>query len=58
MEHGGWEYTALAKADDRLSLPERGVALTLAEVYAETGIVPVRVSPAPATEPGPSLSEG
>jgi len=45
MEHGGWDYTALAEADDRLPLPELGVALTLAEGYAETGIVPMRVSP-------------
>lgn len=55
---GGWDYTALAEADNRLPLPELGVALTLAEVYAETGIVPMRVSPAPAVEPDTSPSEG
>ncbi|MEJ7658623.1 MAG: Uma2 family endonuclease [Hymenobacter sp.] len=45
-EHGGWDYTVLAEAHDALAIPELGVTLTLAEVYAETGIVPMRVSPA------------
>ncbi|AMR28968.1 hypothetical protein A0257_18930 [Hymenobacter psoromatis] len=57
-EHGGWDYTVLAEADDALAIPELGVTLTLTEVYAETGIVPMRVSPAPAAETHPSLSEG
>ncbi len=47
-EHGVWGHTALTEADDALTLPELGLALTLAEVYAETGIVPMRLNDLPA----------
>ena len=41
-EHDGWDYIVLAEPHDQLSFPEFGLTLTLAEVYAETGIVPMR----------------
>ena len=44
-EHGVWSYTALAEAEDVVSIPELGLALTLAEVYEETAVVPMRVLP-------------
>lgn len=56
-EYGGWDYTVLAEADDKLVLPELGVSLTLTEVYAETGIVPMSVNAANADEAATSPGE-
>lgn len=41
-EHGVWAHTALADADDAVAIPELGLTLTLAEVYEEAGMAPVR----------------
>jgi len=41
-EHGVWAHTALAEVDDRLDIPELGLAMTLAEVYEEAGIAPMK----------------
>lgn len=46
-KYGGWDYTVLAEADDSLTIPELNIVLTLAEVYAETGIIPMRANTTP-----------
>lgn len=43
-EHGVWAHTALAEAEDALVIPELGLTLTLAEVYEEVGVAPLRVT--------------
>ena len=44
-EHGAWAHTALAKAGDALIIQELNLALALAEMYEETGVVPMRIEP-------------
>ncbi len=44
-EHGVWGHTALAEAEDALVIPELGLTMTLAEVYEETDVAPLRVAP-------------
>jgi Uma2 family endonuclease len=44
-EHGVWGHTALAEADDFITIPELNLTLTLADIYDETDIVPMRVIP-------------
>lgn len=43
-EYGAWAYTALAEAEDALSIPELGLAMTLAEVYDEAGVAPLKLN--------------
>jgi len=43
-EHGAWAHTALAEAEDALAIPELGLAMTLAEVYEEAGVVPMKLN--------------
>lgn len=50
-EHGVWGYTALAEANDVVTISEVGLTLTLAEVYEETDVAPMRVVPPAASEP-------
>lgn len=42
-EHGVWAYTALAEADDFITIPELNLTLTLADIYEETDVVPMRI---------------
>lgn len=44
-EHGVWAHTALAEVDDFITIPELNLTLTLADIYEETGVVPMRVLP-------------
>lgn len=44
-EHSEWSYTALTEAEDAVVTPELGVALTVARVYGDTCVVPMRVAP-------------
>lgn len=50
-EHGVWGHTALAEADDFITISELNLTLTLAEIYEETDIVPMRVIPFDETRP-------
>ncbi len=43
-EHGAWAHTALAEAADSIIIPELNLTITLAEIYEETGVVPMRVN--------------
>ncbi|MGI4762732.1 MAG: Uma2 family endonuclease [Janthinobacterium lividum] len=43
-EHGAWAHTALAEAEDSLAIPELGLAMTLAEVYEEAGVAPMKLN--------------
>jgi Uma2 family endonuclease len=43
-EYGAWAHTALAEAEDALAIPELGLAMTLAEVYEEAGIAPMKLN--------------
>ena len=43
-EHGAWAHTALAEAEDALAIPELGLAMTLAEVYEEAGVAPMKLN--------------
>ncbi|MFD1466607.1 Uma2 family endonuclease [Hymenobacter caeli] len=45
-EHGVWAHTALAEAEDALIIPELGLTLTLAEVYEEAGVAPMKAGSA------------
>ena len=42
-EHGVWAYTALAEADDFITIPELNLTLTLADIYEETDVVPMLI---------------
>jgi len=44
-EYGAWAHTALAEAADSITIPELNLTLALAEIYDETGIVPMRINP-------------
>lgn len=43
-EHSAWAHTALAEAGDRQDIPELGLAMTLAEVYEEAGVAPLKLN--------------
>lgn len=43
-EHGAWAHTALAEAEDALTIPELGMTMTLAEVYEEAGVAPMKLN--------------
>lgn len=38
-----WSYTPLVEATDALVIPELNINLTLAEIYEDTGVAPLRV---------------
>lgn len=44
-EYGAWAHTALAETEDVLTISELGLTMTLAEVYEEAGVAPMRVVP-------------
>jgi len=50
-EHGVWGYTALDEANDSIMIPELNLTLTLADIYDETDIVPMRIIPFDETRP-------
>ena len=41
-EHGVWGHTALAEAADTIIIPELNLTLTLAQIYEEAGVVPMK----------------
>jgi len=43
-EHGVWAHTALAEAEDELYLPELALTMTLADVYEEAGVAPMKLA--------------
>ena len=43
-EYGAWAHTAMAEANDALAIPEMGLAMTLAEVYEEAGVAPMKLN--------------
>ena len=59
-EPGVWSHTALTEAADALLIPELSLTLTLAGLYEETGVAPMRLSaePLPAAGPDDSRAEG
>lgn len=46
-----WLHTALTEATDTVAIPELNLALTLAQVYEEAGVAPLRATPAGPEEP-------
>jgi hypothetical protein len=44
-EHGAWAHTALTETEDMLTISEPRLAMTLAEVYEEAGMAPMRIVP-------------
>ncbi len=49
-EHGVWGHTALAEAEDKLVIPELGLTMTLAQIYEEAGVAPMKTGSAAADE--------
>ncbi|GAA4507939.1 Uma2 family endonuclease [Hymenobacter ginsengisoli] len=43
-EHRAWAHTALAEAEDTLAIPELGLTMTLADVYEEAGVAPLKLN--------------
>lgn len=43
-EHGVWAHTALAEAEDMLAIPDLGLLMTLADVYEEAGVAPMKLN--------------
>ncbi len=46
-EAGQWIYTLLSEPTDVLDIPDIGLRLPLAELYDDTDVAPLRVTPAP-----------
>lgn len=42
-EHGVWGYSALTEAADAVRIPELNLVLTVAEIYEESGVAPLRI---------------
>ncbi|MGI4864550.1 MAG: hypothetical protein ACRYFZ_11565 [Janthinobacterium lividum] len=45
-KHGVWGHTALAEAVDAAFIPKLDLTLTLAEIYDEVSVVPMKVGSA------------
>jgi hypothetical protein len=43
-ESDQWIITVLTKPEELLVIPELNLALTLAEIYDETDVVPIRIA--------------
>ena len=41
-EHGIWGHTALAEAEDAVVIPELNLTMTLAQIYEEAGVSPMK----------------
>ncbi|RYE89780.1 MAG: Uma2 family endonuclease [Cytophagaceae bacterium] len=54
-KHGVWAHTALAEAADFITIPELKLTLTLAGMYDETAIVPMRIDFGAGPETRPNL---
>ncbi|QKG57265.1 Uma2 family endonuclease [Hymenobacter sp. BRD128] len=46
-----WVHAALTEVTDTVEIPELGLTLTLAQVYEEAGVAPLRATPAGPEEP-------